>query len=172
MNRKPAVAEPLCAIARSLGVIGESWSLLIIRDAFYGRTTFSEFRESLGISTDVLTARLKSLVDEGVLERRAYRPAGGGRGSRERYGYHLTEAGRQLRPVLGALLEWGNANRPTGYGPASVLVDTETQKPVRLAFLDDNGDEVDIARVDSTLGPGYFAWKAQPPQAGAHGAGT
>lgn len=167
MSRKAAISDPICAIARSLNVIGERWSLLIIRDAFYGRTTFNEFRASLGISTDILTARLNTLVDEGVLERRPYRPEAGGRGSRERYDYHLTQAGRQLRPVLGALLEWGNTNRPTGYGPSSVLVDTKTNRPVRLAFVDEDGGEVDVAQVDSVLGPGYFAWKAQASQTGS-----
>ncbi|MFF3950771.1 winged helix-turn-helix transcriptional regulator [Streptomyces sp. NPDC001902] len=115
--RSRASADPICAIARSLDVIGERWSLLIIRDAFYGRATFNEFRASLGISTDVLTARLNTLVDEGILERRPYRPEAGGRGSRERHAYHLTPDGRQLRPVLGALLDWGNKHRPNDYGP-------------------------------------------------------
>ncbi|SDM78507.1 winged helix-turn-helix transcriptional regulator [Actinacidiphila guanduensis] len=164
MSRKAAASDPLCAIARSLDVIGERWSLLIIRDAFYGRTTFSEFRASLGISTDVLTARLNTLVEEGILERRPYRPEAGGRGSRERHAYHLTPDGRQLRPVLGALLQWGNAHRPNDYGPSSVLVDTRTDRPVRLAFVGEDGEEVDVAQVDSVLGPGYYAWRAQNPE--------
>ncbi|MFC9080822.1 winged helix-turn-helix transcriptional regulator [Streptomyces sp. NPDC057062] len=167
MNRKARTSDPTCAIARSLDVIGERWSLLIIRDAFYGRTTFNEFRASLGISTDILTVRLNTLVDEGVLERRPYRPEAGGPGSRERYDYHLTQAGCQLRPVLGALLEWGNTNRPTGCGPSPVLVDTRTNRPVRLAFVDEDGGEVDVAQVDSVLGPGYFAWMAQASQTGS-----
>jgi DNA-binding HxlR family transcriptional regulator len=166
MSRKSTPAGPLCAIARSLEVVGERWSLLIIRDAFYGRTTFSEFRESLGISGDILTARLNKLVEEGVLERRPYRPEGGGPGSRERHDYHLTAAGRQLRPVLGALLDWGDTNRPTGFGPASLLVDTRTGQPVRLAFVDGQGEEVDLAQVDSVLGPGFHAWQRERSQHG------
>ncbi|MEV4118493.1 helix-turn-helix domain-containing protein [Micromonospora sp. NPDC049645] len=161
MSRKAADSDPICAIARTLDVIGERWSLLIIRDAFYGRTTFKEFRDSLGISTDVLTARLNALVEQGILERRPYRPGGGGRGSRERFDYHLTHDGRQLRPVLGALLQWGNAHRPNDYGPSSVLVDTNTGRPVHIAFVGEDGNEVDTAHVDSELGPGYYAWKAQ-----------
>ena len=155
MARKTTDADPRCSVARSLAVVGERWSLLIVRDAFHGLTTFSQFRESLGVSADVLAARLKALVDEGILERRPYRAEGGGRGSKQRDDYHLTEAGHQLRPVLGALVEWGDVQRPTGFGPASVLVDGQTGRPVRLAFLDPDGQRVDLSRVESVRGPGY-----------------
>lgn len=155
MARRMTDADPRCSIARSLAVVGERWSLLIVRDAFHGLTTFSQFQESLGVSADILTARLGSLVDEGILERRPYRMERGGRGSKERYGYHLTDAGRQLRPVLGALIEWGDAHRPTEFGPASVFVDGQTGRPVRLAFLDPDGEVVDVSRVESVRGPGY-----------------
>jgi DNA-binding HxlR family transcriptional regulator len=147
----------LCSIARSLEIMGEKWSLLIIRDAFDGISKFSDFRKSLGVSSDILTTRLNTLVAQGVMEKRLYREPDGGRGSKERFSYHLTEAGQKLRYVLGALIEWGDAYRPTGYGPSSVLVDGLTTDPVHLAFLDGEGRAIDVGRVQARRGPGYNA---------------
>ncbi len=92
----------VCSIARTLEVVGERWTLLIIRDAFLGRRRFDEFRDSLGIASNVLTDRLNRLVDEGVLERVLYseRP--------ERFEYRLTEKGAELRVALLALMQWGD----------------------------------------------------------------
>src|ERR1700733_10257876 len=89
-----------CPIARSLERVGEWWSIMILRDAFLGITRFDGFQESLGIAPNMLTRRLKGLVESGLLERRRYqeRPA--------RYEYVLTERGRDFRPVLWTLLSW------------------------------------------------------------------
>src|SRR5438094_8351397 len=86
-----------CSIARALEVIGERWTLLIVRDAFLGLRRFEQFQESLGIARNVLTDRLNGLVDEGVLDRVRYseRP--------ERYEYRLTPKGRDLSLALTAL---------------------------------------------------------------------
>jgi DNA-binding HxlR family transcriptional regulator len=91
-----------CSIARSLEVIGERWSILIVRDAFFGIRRFDDFQQSLGLSRGVLANRLDRLVEEGILERRAYqeRPP--------RYEYRLTDKGRDLWPVAMALLKWGD----------------------------------------------------------------
>ncbi len=91
-----------CSVARTLEVIGERWSLLILRDAFYGVRRFDDFRRDLGIARNVLTDRLNKLVDQGVLERRQYeeRPP--------RFEYRLTEKGRDLLPVLLAMMAWGD----------------------------------------------------------------
>lgn len=91
----------VCSIARSLEVIGERWSLLIVRDAFLGVTRFSDFQRSLGIARNVLAQRLEHLVGEGVLERRDG-------------GYHLTAKGRELAPALHQLMKWGDRH----YAPA------------------------------------------------------
>src|SRR5437660_5826652 len=90
-----------CSIARALEVVGERWTLLIIRDVLLGLHRFDEFQESLGIARNVLADRLARLVDEGVLERRRYseRP--------ERYEYRLTAKGKELLVALTALREWG-----------------------------------------------------------------
>lgn len=99
---RSAFAEMDCSIARTLDVVGERWSLLILRDAFYGVRRFDDFRRDLGIARNVLTDRLGKLVDQGVLERRRYeqRPP--------RFEYRLTVKGRDLLPVLLAMVRWGD----------------------------------------------------------------
>jgi DNA-binding HxlR family transcriptional regulator len=94
-----------CAIARTLEVIGERWTLLIVRDAFYGVRRFSEFQAHLDIPKAVLSERLSGLVEHGVLERRPDPHHAG------RHLYELTGAGRELWPVLHALIVWGDRNR-------------------------------------------------------------
>lgn len=89
-----------CGLARSLEIVGERWTLLIIRDAFYGVSRFTDFRDHLGIPRAVLAERLNFLVDEGVLERSA--------GASGRDEYALSEKGKRLWPAMWALLSWGN----------------------------------------------------------------
>ncbi len=100
--RKVSFADMNCSIAQTLELVGEWWSLLIVRDVFLGVRRFDEFVERLGISRNVLTDRLDQLVAAEILERRPYDP---GRG---RYDYVLTERGRALWPVLTALRQWGD----------------------------------------------------------------
>jgi DNA-binding HxlR family transcriptional regulator len=118
-----------CPIARSLERIGEWWSVLILRDAFLGATRFEQFQQSLGIASNTLARRLAALVEAGMLEKRRYseRPP--------RDEYVLTEQGRDFRPVLWALLAWGNRHfAPEG---ASVLiVDAETGAPADPVLMD------------------------------------
>lgn len=98
----PDFAQLNCSVARALEVVGERWSLLIIRDAMYGVRRFEDFQKDLGIARNILTDRLKSLVEQGVLERVAYaeRPP--------RYEYRLTDKGRELMPVLLTMMVWGD----------------------------------------------------------------
>ena len=105
-----------CSIARTLDVVGEWWSLLIVRDAFLGVTRFDEWQGRLGIARNVLAARLEHLVDRGIFERRRYQQ------HPERYEYVLTRKGRDLGPVLAALRAWGDIHEPTPGGPTTVLV--------------------------------------------------
>src|SRR5215218_5552327 len=95
-----------CPIARALEHVADLWGMLIVRDALHGVTRFDDFQRSLGISTSSLTRRLGDLVAAGVLERRRYqeRP--------ERFEYVLTEAGRDLKPVIVALAAWGQTHDP------------------------------------------------------------
>ena len=128
MQRKNLDSMP-CPIARSLERVGEWWSILILRDALHGLTRFDEFQKSLDIAPNMLTRRLNALVDAGLLERRRYseRPP--------RDEYVLTARGRDFRPVLIALLAWGNKHfAPEG---ASVqLVDTQTGATVDPIMVD------------------------------------
>jgi DNA-binding HxlR family transcriptional regulator len=95
-----------CSIAKSLEVIGERWSLLIVRDVLNGNRRFGEIQASLGVARNVLSARLQRLVDEGILERRAYQE------SPPRHEYFLTQKGLDLWPALIALLHWGDRYSP------------------------------------------------------------
>jgi DNA-binding HxlR family transcriptional regulator len=94
-------------VADALAVVGEKYALLVLREAFYGVRRFDEFQRNIGAPRDVLTARLRRLVDAGVLTRRRYseRPP--------RYEYRLTPAGRELRPVLMTLMAWGDKHLAT-----------------------------------------------------------
>lgn len=97
-----APAEPrLCPIADALAVVGERWSLLVVRELFRGAHRFSDIQRNTGAPRDVLTARLRSLVEAGVIETRRYSE------HPPRSSYHLTAAGRDLSPVLLALTQWG-----------------------------------------------------------------
>jgi DNA-binding HxlR family transcriptional regulator len=105
----------VCSIARSLEIVGERWTLLVLRDAFLGVRRFEDFQRSLSVARNVLTERLGRLVDEGVLERRRYqeRP--------ERFEYRLTEKGIDLWPVMVHLLQWGDRHYADDAGPPMVL---------------------------------------------------
>jgi DNA-binding HxlR family transcriptional regulator len=103
--------DQVCSIARSLEVIGERWTLLIVRDAVLGLGRFEEFQESLGIASNVLTNRLRLLCNEDVLERVADAERPG------RPKYVLTEKGRELAPALIVLMKWGDRHYPTRGGP-------------------------------------------------------
>jgi DNA-binding HxlR family transcriptional regulator len=108
-----------CPIARSLERVGEWWSMLILRDALLGLTRFNQFQENLGIAPNILTRRLKALVETGLLERRRYSD------TPPRYEYVLTQAGRDFRSVLWAFIAWGNKHFAPE-GPSVVIVDSKT----------------------------------------------
>ena len=140
MKRKAFDGMP-CPVARSLERVGDWWNILILRDAFYGFRRFDDFQTSLGIATNTLTRRLTALVASGLLERRLYceRPP--------RHEYALTETGRDFRPVLLALLGWGNrhfapegasvemADGQTGARVDPILVDRLTGRAITDARI-------------------------------------
>lgn len=106
-----------CSIARSLNLIGDDWTLLILRDVLqHGLRRFDELQKHLGIATNVLTVRLKRLTDEGLLEQRAYQD------NPPRYEYVPTEKARDLGPVLVQLIVWGNKHLAGRKGPPQRLV--------------------------------------------------
>jgi DNA-binding HxlR family transcriptional regulator len=129
--------ETPCSIARTLEWLGERWTFLVVREALSGTTRFADFRAALGVAPDVLTNRLTTLVEVGVLERRPYQEEG----RRTRHEYHVTAAGLDLRVVLGALQQWGDEHRPYSRGP-TVLRRSVDDRPLRVGFVDDDGREV------------------------------
>jgi DNA-binding HxlR family transcriptional regulator len=139
----------ICSIARSLELVGERWTLLVVREIFHGRRKFSEMQRSLGVARNVLTARLQRMVDEGILERRPYseRP--------ERYEYFLTEKGLDLWPVMIALMHWGDKYEPQPGGPPSIVVHKECG-----GEIDDRrictkcGKQLDVREAKAIDGPG------------------
>ena len=136
-----------CPIARSLERVGEWWSILILRDAFLGATRFEQFQKKLDIAPNTLTRRLTALVEAGLLERHQYsqRPP--------RHEYRLTAAGRDFRPVLWALLAWGNRHFAPE-GASVVVVDRETNAVADPVLVDRNsGLEMTSARFRSIPGP-------------------
>ncbi|MCE0799811.1 helix-turn-helix transcriptional regulator [Buttiauxella sp. A2-C1_F] len=128
MKRK-SMEGNVCPVARSLDIIGDWWSLLIVRDALNGLTRFGEFQKNLGIAKNMLTQRLKQLVEQGIL---TVRPATDGSAWNE---YVLTEKGRALQTVLVALAQWGGDYLFDSHEKCSVLVDGEHHQPLRKLQL-------------------------------------
>jgi DNA-binding HxlR family transcriptional regulator len=128
MQRK-SFGRMACPIARSLERVGEWWSILILRDALHGVTRFDEFQKSLGIAPNMLARRLNALVEAELLQRRRYseRPP--------RYEYVLTARGRDFRPIIVALLAWGNKHFAPE-GPSVLLVNTKSGAAVDPILVD------------------------------------
>ena len=138
-----------CSIAQALEIVGEWWTLLIVRDALLGVTRFDDFRERLGIARNILTDRLDTLVEAEVLERRPYDDA------RERYDYVLTAKGRALWPVITTLRQWGD-KYVVGKGAEPVRLRHETCGHVATAHLacDSCGERMSARDVTPVPGPG------------------
>lgn len=131
MDKKNSCSNP-CPIARSLALVGDAWSMLILRDAHAGLTRFDQFRKSLGIAPTMLTARLARLTEEGLLEKRRYSE------HPPRDEYVLTAAGIDFLPVLFMIGAWGRKHR--GGGEMVRFMDAE------------NGTEIQPVAIDETTG--------------------
>lgn len=137
-----------CAAAQALEQIGDWWTLLIVREAFYGTATFSEFQERLGIAKNILTERLGALVHHGIFTREQVRP------DVERHAYRLAAKGEALLPVLVALMQWGDAWVFRGEGPLKIL-DRERKEPIRKIKVEaSNGRPLSIADLRFRPGAG------------------
>ncbi|MFJ6392643.1 winged helix-turn-helix transcriptional regulator [Streptomyces sp. NPDC091972] len=144
-------ANRYCSIARTLGVLGQKWNLLLLREAFLGRTRFAEFQR-IGIPNATLGQRLNDLVCAGLLERVTYQEEG----ERSREAYALTQAGRDVLPVLVALSEWGDRHLPQEAGQGVVYA-AAGERPVHLEFRDADGEFVAQDAVSIIRGPAYYA---------------
>jgi DNA-binding HxlR family transcriptional regulator len=149
MVKRTSLADSDCPIARALDVIGDWWSLLIIRDALLGRRRFGEFQKSLGLAKNILTTRLRTLVDRGILQ---MAPASDGSAYQE---YVPTPKGRGIFPILVALRQWSEEFDEHPEEIATLLVDRDSGRPVKKLELHAfDGRLLGIA--DTTL-------KARPP---------
>jgi DNA-binding HxlR family transcriptional regulator len=135
-----------CPIARSLDAIGDWWSLLILRDAALGRRRFGEFEKSLGLAKNILTVRLRALVDQGILKTA---PASDGSAYQE---YVLTPKGRGVFPILVALRQWSEEFDEHPEEIATLLVDREKGRPVRKLELYSQDGRL-LTAADTTLKP-------------------
>ena len=142
-----------CAIARTVDILRDPWAFLILRELFDGTTRFAAFVEHLGVATDVLTARLNTLVGAGIVAREQYREPG----ARSHAGYHLTDAGHELKPVLGALQQWGDNHLPVDCGPTVERRHRFTGNELAVAFVDPAGRAVAASDVDFARTPAHPA---------------
>lgn len=137
-----------CSVAQCLEVVGEWWSMLIIRDAFMGVTRFDQFQERLGISRNILNQRLTSLVEAGVLVKVAYSD------HPPRYDYRLTDEGRDLWPVLTAMREWGDKYRSPDGPPVEVVHKACGQVCTSVLTCSECGEPMGPRDVRAVAGPG------------------
>ena len=147
--RRTSLADFHCSVARTMDIIGEWWTPLIVRDAFYGRTRFEDFQRSLGLARNVLTARLNRLVEAGIMNRVPYqeRP--------RRDEYVLTAKGRDLFPVIASLLAWGDRWTAGETGPPLLLIHEPCGKAGTLrATCDQCGEPMSLDNIQPVPGPG------------------
>jgi DNA-binding HxlR family transcriptional regulator len=127
-----------CSAARALEIVGERWSLLVLRELLLGVRRFEQIRAATGAPRAVLADRLRGLVDAGLLTRREYRDTG----ARARFEYRLTDAGRELQPVLIALMQWGDKHRTPPGGPPLRVTHAGCGAPVRARLMCADGHEL------------------------------
>ncbi len=139
-----------CSVQRTLEVIGEKWTILVLREAFNGVRRFDQIRDHTGMSDAVLSARLRTLVHQGVLAAVPYRETG----ARTRHEYRLTEKGLELYPVMIALLQWGDKYRADAAGPAIKVIHRDCGAPLRVIVECAEGHAVPAREASSIPGPG------------------
>jgi DNA-binding HxlR family transcriptional regulator len=140
-----------CSIARTAGLIGQPWMLLVLRDLFNGVRRFDDLAEHLGIARNVLSRRLAALVEAGLVQRVAYRESR----QRARHEYRLTPAGRDLRPVLLALMAYGDQHLAGPEGPPTLVDHAGCGGAVHVTLECEYGHPIEpTTRLASTPGPG------------------
>lgn len=139
IRRRALVPKEDCPLALAAEILGDRWTLLILREAFYGVQRYDDMRADLGAPRSMLTDRLGKLVERGLMTRRPYREPG----SRTRDAYVLTEAGRALALTLLALTQWGEAHVLQGPAPVEIF-ETATGRPLRVELVDEDGQVVDL----------------------------
>lgn len=142
-----------CSLAQTAEILGDRWSLLIVRDVFHGVNSFSKFLKNLGIARNVLSERLEKLVVNGVLERRQAKPGV------ERYTYHFTPAGEDFVPVLIAMVQWGDKWVVGEHKKPMELVDSQSWLPIMpIKLQSQTGESLNIDQIGFQPGPGAEPW--------------
>jgi len=140
-----------CSIARTLQVLGEKWTLLIIRESFYGATRFEQFHRVLQCPRNLLSERLALLVEEGILERSEYREPG----SRARMEYRLTDKGRELMHILLAFMQWGDRHEAEPVGAPVIARHAECGRDLHVTIACAKGHTVtELDDIELVAGPG------------------
>lgn len=141
--------DQTCPVAAFLNIFGDSWTLMVIREAFYGAKRFSEIQRNTGIAKNLLSDRLSMLVDEGIL----YRKEIGERGSRQ--AYELTEKGVSLVPVIVAIVQWSNEHLFESHKEPLFLVERGTRNPLpHMVPTTAEGNQIEWGNILSQPGPG------------------
>jgi DNA-binding HxlR family transcriptional regulator len=151
-----------CSVAGTLALVGERWTFLVLREAFFGVRRFDDFARLLGIARNLLTDRLSTLVDAGILAKEPYRD----QGSRERMQYRLTAKGAELVPAVLALMQWGDRHLAGPEGPPIRPVHAGCGSPVQLALACSAGHHVPPYEIEPVAGPGALL-VSNAPAAGA-----
>lgn len=145
---RTSVKSMNCSIAQFAEIMGDRWSLLILRDAFVGVNTFSGFAKRLGVARNVLAERLENLVDHGIFERRRTRP------EVERFTYELTPKGKALFPIGTAIMQWGDKWVFGSEGEPVRVLDRETGAPVQVVeVISRDGRMLELSDVQYAPGP-------------------
>jgi DNA-binding HxlR family transcriptional regulator len=146
-----------CSIARTLEVVGEKWTLLILREVSYGASRFSDLEKILGCPRNLLSERLRKLVEHGILATVSYREDG----SRSRSRYVMTPKGMDLAPAVLGLLQWGDRYRADPQGPAIVTRHSDCGAPLSVQIRCEHGHDVAADGIDVTPGPGFRLKESQ-----------
>ena len=145
-----------CSVKRALGVVGEKWTLLVLREAFYGARRFEQFHRRIGCARNLLSERLNTLIEAGVMRRVPYQEPG----QRERHEYRLTEKGLDLMPAIVALMQWGDRWEADPDGPPVEIAHRECGHPVEL-ILRCTHDHTALSARDTAPRPGPGARRAR-----------
>ncbi|MFA3842904.1 winged helix-turn-helix transcriptional regulator [Streptomyces aureus] len=148
-----------CSIARTLQIVGDKWTILILREIWYGSSRFGDFEHVLGCPRNLLAARLKMLVAEGILATDTYKEPG----ARSRPKYVITPKGMDLVPAVLGLLQWGDRYRADPEGPAVVPRHRECGGHVDVRICCDRGHPVQAENIENTPGPGFRMKPAVEP---------
>lgn len=150
------IGDQPCSVARTLSVLGDRWTMLILRNAFMGVRRFDDFQRSLGLTRHVLSERLKRLVEHGILAKVPYVER------QERFEYQLTEKGLDLYPIMLSMIQWADKWMDMGLGKPIEFTHKRCGKKMIPKIVCSECDEpIQVKDVRATAGPGYFAFMDQ-----------